>query len=207
MEDMKKTLYIIILAAVMCLPGCNKQGPASFKGHYSFKTGGSIDVTGKLFQVKVDTVKIDTIVHTVGIGSLTLFRDSTFNYHTKNDTISSRDTVVVRHLGTESGQMHILSKEGDEMILTMNITAGDPVVFPAKASGSDITLGKTRRFLQVHTGSGLLTRQMELSVSGTGKRYDNMVLLDLEYEGDYHEDGFDGVVTASRVNCIATENE
>lgn len=204
---MKKTIYIVILALAMCLPGCNKQGPAAFKGHYSFKTGGSIDVTGKLFLVKVDTVKIDTIVHTVGIGSLTLFRDSTFNYHTQNDTISSRDTVVVRRIGTESGQMHILQKDADRMILTMNVTAGDPVVIEASVSGGDITLEKTRRFLPVHTGGGLLTRQMELTLSGTGKRYDNTVLLDLTYEGDYQEDGFDGVVSASRVNCIATANE
>ena len=118
-----------------------------------------------------------------------------------------RDTVVSRRLVTESGQMHILEKSGGEMVLTMNITGGDPVVVQSTVSGSTITLGKTKRFVPVHDAGGVLFGYHDLELSGTGTRYDNMIVFDLAYEGLYKEEGFEGEITASRINCIATENE
>lgn len=202
---MKKSVYIL-LAAGMVLAACTKDGPALMRGSYSFKTGGSLELTGKLYETKLDTVKIDTVVRTITIIGIPI-RDTSYNYVTKTDTVSVRDTVVGRRLVTESGQMHILEKSGGEMVLTMNITGGDPVVVQASAKGSTITLDKTKRFVPVHDAGGVMFSYHDLEFSGTGTRYDNMIVFDLVYEGSYKEDGFEGEITASRINCIATENE
>lgn len=198
--------FIYILAAGLCLCACSQKGPAAFRGWYSFKTGGSLDFKGKIYETKPDTVGIDTTVNTITIAGIPV-RDTVFTYRTVEDTIAVRDTFVTRRLVTESGQMHILRQDGDSLVITMNITGGDPVVMGGRADGNDITIGKKRRFVQVYESNNILYKNVDMTVSGSGKRYDNMVILDLYYEGEYSDSGFDGTVSESRVNCIATENE
>ncbi len=202
---MNKSIYILLVAGLV-LASCAKEGPALMRGSYSFKTGGSIEITGKLYETALDTVRIDTVVHIVTILGIPI-TDTTYNYVTKTDTVSVRDTVITRRLVTESGQMHILEKSGDKMVLTMNITGGDPVVVQAGVSGGTITLEKTGRFVPVHDRTGVAFSYHDLQLSGSGTRYDNMIVFDLVYEGDYSESSFKGTVTASRINCIATQNE
>lgn len=202
-KKMKTKIYIL-LALGIALASCTKEGAKAFKGYYSFKTGGSVDITGKLYDTKLDTVKIDTVVHIYTFFGIPI-RDTSFTYQTKEDTIAVRDTIVPRRLVTESGQMHVLEKDDGSLVITMNITGGDPVVFKADASGNDLTLSPTRRFVPIHTEKAF--SYYDLSVYGSGKRYDNMILIDLFYDGDYTDEGFEGTLSASRVNCIATENE
>ena len=190
----------------MVLAACTKEGSALMRGSYSFKTGGSVELTGKLYETKLDTVRIDTTVRTITIMGIPI-KDTIYNYVTKTDTVSVRDTVVSRRLVTESGQMHIVEKSGSQMVLTMNITGGDPVVMQATASGNTVTLEKTGRFVPVHDKSGVTFGFQDFLVSGSGTRYDNMIVFDLTYEGAYSESSFEGEVSASRINCIATENE
>ena len=74
-------------------------------------------------------------------------------------------------------------------------------------SGGTITLEKTGRFVPVHDRIGVAFSYHDLQLSGSGTRYDNMIVFGLVYEGDYSESSFEGTVTASRINCIATQNE
>ena len=195
---------LLILTGMAVLAACTKDYTARFKGNYSFKTGGSVEISGKIYTVKEDTVKIDTVPHTISLGPLT-FRDTTYNYHVKLDTIGSRDTTVLRHIVAESGQMNILNESEDRMKLTMNITGGDPVVFDATINGEEITLGPVRRYVSIST-SGLPARCW-MNVAGSGKRYGNMIIFSLDYRGEYDFEGIEGTVSKSDINCIATENE
>lgn len=126
---------------------------------------------------------------------------------TVSDEKGERDTSFVRHLVAESGQMHVLREDGDKMIVTMNITGGDPAVFPAKVNGSEIVLEPVLRNVLVRPAVGDDAVRHDFKVSGTGHKYDNMILFDLTYEGDFRHLNLQGTVTGSEVKCIATENE
>lgn len=199
--------FIAIAAAVLATLACTKEYTKQFRGYYSFKTGGSVEITGKIYTVKEDTVKIDTIPHVVTLGPLT-FRDTTYNYHVKLDTIASRDTIVTRHIVAESGQMHILEDGTDRMKVTMNVTGGDPVVFDASADSDNITLSPVKRYISVSKdGSVGLPARCWMNVSGSGKRYEDMIIFNLTYQGDYNFEDIEGTITKSDINCIATVNE
>lgn len=199
--------FFAIAAAVLAMSACSKEYTKQFRGYYSFKTGGSVEITGKIYTVKEDTVKIDTIPHTISLGPLT-FRDTTYNYHVKLDTIASRDTTVTRHIVAESGQMHILENGTDRMKVTMNITGGDPVVFEAVAGGDNITLSPVKRYITVSKDGGVgLPSRCWMDVGGSGKRYENMIIFNMTYQGDYNFEGIEGTVSKSEINCIATPNE
>lgn len=199
--------FIAFAAAVLAMSACSKEYTKQFRGYYSFKTGGSVEISGKIYTVKEDTVKIDTIPHTISLGPLT-FRDTTYNYHVKLDTIASRDTTVTRHIVAESGQMHILENGTDRMKVTMNITSGDPVVFEAVAGGDNITLSPVKRYITVSKDGGVgLPSRCWMDVGGSGKRYENMIIFNMTYQGDYNFEGIEGTVSKSEINCIATPNE
>ena len=126
---------------------------------------------------------------------------------TVTDLSGKRDTTFVRHLVAESGQMHVLRESGDKMIVTMNITGGDPVVFPAAVSDGAIVLEPVLRSVLVRPALGDDAIRHDFTVSGTGRKYDNMILFDLFYEGDFRDGWLEGTVEESGVKCIATENE
>lgn len=198
-------LLIPLLAAI----ACSKQGPALYSGYYSFKTGGTLDIEGKVYDIARDTTRIDTLIKERSVGGRT-FKDTTYRYHIVNDTLAVRDTSFLRHLVAESGQMHILNDNGDEMILTMNITGGDPVVFSALYREGDLILSPTRRMVAIRPDDEEKSDESvlcDMTVSGKGRRYDNMILFKLEYAGDYSYEDMDGTVSESRVDCIATQNE
>lgn len=201
-----KRIFILLIATAI-LGACSKDGVAVYAGYYSFKTGGTVDIRGKVYDISRDTTSIDTIVNNYKVTGREV-HDTTYKYHIIRDTLGSRDTSFLRHLVAESGQMHILKDSGDEMILTMNITGGDPVVFTAKCEDGQLTLSPTRRMVGIRPGDDDDDNvSCDLTVSGTGRRYDNMILFRLFYAGKYSYDGLDGVIYDSRVDCIATENE
>lgn len=123
------------------------------------------------------------------------------------DLRGSRDTAFVRHLVPESGQMHVLRDGGDKMVVTMNITGGDPVVFDAYVSDGELILDPVLRSVRLHPALGDEEFRYDLMVGGRGRKKDNMILFDLEYSGDFPFIGLEGSVTGSEVHCIATENE
>ncbi len=200
---------LVLLPLICC---CEKQGSAAFQGYYSFKTGGALDIAGKVYDIRKDTVKTDTTIRELTIAGYTI-RDTVYDYTILRDTLDARDTVFMRYLVAESGQMHIL-RDGDGMVLTMNITGGDPFVTAAHSEEDRMVLSPTPRRVSVrpwgdggHSGADDRSLSFYWTLSGSGRRLENMVLLDLEYEGEYSYDGFDGIISSSHVQCIATENE
>ena len=200
----------LVLLPLMCC--CAKQGPAAFQGYYSFKTGGALDIAGKVYDIRKDTVKTDTTVREFTIAGY-IVRDTVYDYTILRDTLDVRDTTFMRYLVAESGQMHIL-RDSDGMVLTMNITGGDPFVTTAHSEGDRMVLSPAPRRVSVHPWggsghSGADDRSLNFywTLSGSGRRLENVLLLDLAYEGEYSYDGFDGIISSSNVQCIATENE
>lgn len=204
---MKKTI-IAILAAAAVLASCQKTGPQIYRGYYSFKTGGYVEVTGKIYETVLDTVSIDTTITEHKIGPI-ICRDTTYTYHTVLDTIGSRDTSFIRYLPSENGQMHILGDTGDNVKVTMNISGGNPVVFDATATTESITLQPVERqaYLLPNLETSGQSISFVLTVSGTGHKYENMVLFDLDYRGAYNIENIEGRISKSSVTCIATRNE
>lgn len=120
-----------------------------------------------------------------------------------------RDTVFVRHIQNESGQMHVVQGNNGKLKVTMNITGGAPVVFDATATDDAITLAPVERSMSVYSDVSdiLPDTSLPLSIGGTGQRYQNMIIFDLEINGKYEGSHLEGQVSKTFVNCIATGNE
>lgn len=204
---MKKILIAFI--AALALISCNKSGADLYRGYYSFKTGGFLEISGKVYEIRRDTTKTDTIVVKREIAGRR-FNDTTYKYTIVKDTIGSRDTVFNRYLSPESGQMHILGAGADAVKLTMNVTGGNPAVFDGLAGNGALTLLPCRRQIGIipdDEGEEGQSVSFLLTVSGTGRKYENMVLFELDYRGKYDYDDMAGEISSSNVNCIATKNE
>ena len=207
MFQMKNRIAVLLLSAVAVM-SCTRTGADAFRGYYSFKTGGYVDICGKVYEIERDTVSIDTLVRTISIAGIEI-KDTSYRYNTVNDTISSRDTSFVRHLANESGQMRILSDGDSGVKVTYSVTGGAPVVFDARVDGDALTLLPVQRAvnLYVSPGSGSFSSQSMLGFAAVGRRYENTIILDVDVQGEYSSLGLDGVITTSHVNCIAVENE
>lgn len=204
---MKKTAIIPIAAAILCLAAC--KGPnAGLRGSYSFKTAGYIDIKGKAYTIVRDTVSIDTTIIDRKIGAITV-HDTFYTYHTVNDTLDRRDTQFIRHLVPESGQMHIV-QAGDALKLTLNVTGGGAAVYDASSSGDRISLSPAMRRISVSPDGARDSDQgvsFLFETSGNGQLYENMLIISMDYKGDYSDTDLDGTISLSSINCIATKNE
>ena len=127
---------------------------------------------------------------------------------TYTDWRGSRDTTFIRNLVPESGQMHLLQDtEEQKMVVTMNITGGDPVVFSASLDGEQLVLTPLLRRVLVFPKFGDDALRYNLTVGGTGRKYDQTIVFEMNYSGDFPMDGLKGAVTSSKVHCIATKND
>ncbi len=116
---------------------------------------------------------------------------------------------VSYQLSSERGIMHI---EGDERntILTMTSIGGEAVVFDVVIDGADITLRPQTRMVGVNVTSR--STVIPVTVQGTGRKTEDIIVLDLEYSGpDFTvtEYGEEHVyhIAGSTVRCIATLQE
>ena len=110
---------------------------------------------------------------------------------------------------SESGQMNIVKKgkSKSDMTITMNILAGDAVVFEnVNADGMVLTLLEpyTERQLVIETTDG--TGTAYVSISGTAQKFTDVILFDLTYTGTATVNGVEYQISASDIDCIAQEN-
>lgn len=165
--------FLSIAAVLLALGACSKTGPKLYSGYYSFKTGGTVEITGKAQTL-----------------------------------LGEKDTTIIRHLVPESGQMHILETGENQMKVTLNITGGDPLVVEASVKNDVLVLSPTRQRVTVSAEKTLSPNENYYwELSGSGKRYENLVLFDLNYAGKYCNDGITGDITKCAIICIATQNE
>lgn len=173
-----KNPIIVLMAAcsLLVVPACQKSGSDLYTGHYSFKTGGYVEIDGTVSHL------LDSVV---------------------------RDTTIVRYLSNGSGQMHVVKAGGDSLKVTMNFIGGAPLVFDAAVTPDALVLAPTQSRMEFYKDNSLLSGDATIPVtlSGTGHRYENMLIIDLDLRGEYESNQFEGSISTSHVNCIAVQNE
>lgn len=180
---MKMKPFVAALAVVvslMSLISCEKEGVKLFDGNYSFKTSGILTVER--------TAKVSESDASAGILD-----------------IPDGNRTFRLALTSESGQMNVIKTGDNSVIVTMNVVGGDALVFNGKAEGKVLTLDPAVRFLSFRDGAN--TVSLEVTVSGTAEKHDDVAIFTLEYTGGGETTLYDYKILASEVKCVAKLNE
>lgn len=118
---------------------------------------------------------------------------------------ASVDTVFVRYLPNEIGQMHIVQTNHNCYKVTVDAIGGAPLLFDATVSDGTLNLVPIERNMFVyHDISTILPEtQTKLTVGGEGHLYNNLLIINLAVTGKYEYLLLQGDVIRSNVNCIA----
>lgn len=180
---MKMKPFVAALAVVvslMSLISCEKEGVKLFDGNYSFKTSGILTVER--------TAKVSESDASAGILD-----------------IPDGNRTFRLALTSESGQMNVIKTGDNSVIVTMNVVGGDAFVFSGKAEGKVLTLDPAVRFVSFRDGAN--TVSLEVTVSGTAEKHDDVAVFTLEYTGGGETTLYDYKILASEVKCVAKLNE
>lgn len=180
---MKMKPFVAALAVVvslMSLISCEKEGVKLFDGNYSFKTSGILTVER--------TAKVSESDASAGILD-----------------IPDGNRTFRLALTSESGQMNVIKTGDNSVIVTMNVVGGEAFVFSGKAEGKVLTLDPAVRFVSFRDGAN--TVSLEITVSGTAEKHDDVAIFTLEYTGGGETTLYDYKILASEVKCVAKLNE
>ena len=180
---MKMKPFVAALAVVvslMSLISCEKEGVKLFDGNYSFKTSGILTVER--------TAKVSESDASAGILD-----------------IPDGNRTFRLALTSESGQMNVIKTGDNSVIVTMNVVGGDAFVFSGKAEGKVLTLDPAVRFVSFRDGAN--TVSLEITVSGTAEKHDDVAIFTLEHTGGGETTLYDYKILASEVKCVAKLNE
>ena len=166
--------------SLMSLISCEKEGVKLFDGNYSFKTSGILTVER--------TAKVSESDASAGILD-----------------IPDGNRTFRLALTSESGQMNVIKTGDNSVIVTMNVVGGDAFVFSGKAEGKVLTLDPAVRFVSFRDGAN--TVSLEITVSGTAEKHDDVAVFTLEYTGGGETTLYDYKILASEVKCVAKLNE
>ena len=171
---------LAVVASLMSLISCEKEGVKLFDGNYSFKTSGILTVerTAKVSESDASTGILD---------------------------IPDGNRTFRLALTSESGQMNVIKTGDNSVIVTMNVVGGDAFVFSGKAEGKVLTLDPAVRFVSFRDGAN--TVSLEVTVSGTAEKHDDVAVFTLEYTGGGETTLYDYKILASEVKCVAKLNE
>lgn len=177
----------VAISAVVC--SCAKDGIDLFEGNYSFKTSGTVCA---LKTASPDTEATDSVM-----------------------TVSFPDSVTVK-IPTESGQMDITpTGNGNEMIISMNVTGGDIVILYAEADGDELVIRPSERNLVFSYPEGdedadsifsNARAEGNLVISGSGHRYDNIIIISFAYSGEFSLGETKYEIYDSKIDCRAKLN-
>lgn len=171
---------LAVVVSLMSLISCEKEGVKLFDGNYSFKTSGilTIERTAKVSESDASAEILD---------------------------IPDGNRTFRLALTSESGQMNVIKTGDNSVIVTMNVVGGDAFVFSGKAEGKVLTLDPAVRFLSFRDGAN--TVSLEITVSGTAEKHDDVAIFTLEYTGGGETTLYDYKILASEVKCVAKLNE
>lgn len=171
---------LAVVVSLMSLISCEKEGVKLFDGNYSFKTSGILTVER--------TAKVSESDASAGILD-----------------IPDGNRTFRLALTSESGQMNVIKTGDNSVIVTMNVVGGDAFVFSGKAEGKVLTLDPAVRFVSFRDGAN--TVSLEVTVSGTAEKHDDVAIFTLEYTGGGETTLYDYKILASEVKCVAKLNE
>lgn len=209
---MNHRLLTAVLAAAVSLSvfsSCEKEGVKLFDGSYSFKTSGILTVDRK---TRISTSAASAAQLTKASGTKDSDTPSIPGLPDLPDLpdlpgidIPEGDRTFSLHLSAESGQMNIIRTEGSSAVVTMNIVGGDALVFDAQADGKTLKLSPLRRIISFRDGTQ--TASLDITVSGTGEKHENVIVFTLSYTGSGESTLYDYKIMSSEIKCIAKENE
>lgn len=109
-------------------------------------------------------------------------------------------------LQSESGQMDIMSN-GDEgkALITMNILGGTALVIDATVEDDVMTLVPFTRIATLMQSEDS-SFGAQVTIGGTARKIDNMIVFDLTYQGVTLIGGVPYAISSSHVEQIAKEN-
>ena len=171
---------LAVVVSLMSLISCEKEGVKLFDGNYSFKTSGILTVER--------TAKVSESDASAGILD-----------------IPDGNRTFRLALTSEPGQMNVIKTGDNSVIVTMNVVGGDAFVFSGKAEGKVLTLDPAVRFVSFRDGAN--TVSLEITVSGTAEKHDDVAIFTLEYTGGGETTLYDYKILASEVKCVAKLNE
>ncbi len=131
-------------------------------------------------------------------GQLTVVRES--KVQTEDD-----DVTFTHRLSAESGQMNIVATGGKSMAVTMNIIGGDLLVFDAEVDGKALVLSPLKRVISISDGA--VSAKLDVTVSGRGEKYDDVVIFTLDYAGGGSNSLYEYTIESSSVKCVAKVND
>lgn len=109
-------------------------------------------------------------------------------------------------LANETGQMNIVEVDKSNMLVTMSIVGGDALVFEAEISeDKELILSPIDRIISIKDGA--LSVNMNLTISGIVKKYEDMIIIDYSYIGEGASLNSEYKVISSEVTTIAKENK
>lgn len=193
---------LAVVVSLMSLISCEKEGVKLFDGNYSFKTSGilTIERTAKVSESDASAeipARISDSGNT-GWPDIDLPDLPDVNFPDGNRTFKLP-------LTSESGQMNVIKTGDNSVIVTMNVVGGDAFVFSGKAEGKVLTLDPAVRFVSFRDGAN--TVSLEITVSGTAEKHDDVAIFTLEYTGGGETTLYDYKILASEVKCVAKLNE
>lgn len=202
---MKMKPFVAALAVVvslMSLISCEKEGVKLFDGNYSFKTSGILTVerTAKVSESDAS----EEIPARISDSGNTGWPDIDLPDIPGVDFPDGNRTFRLA-LTSESGQMNVIKTGDNSVIVTMNVVGGDAFVFSGKAEGKVLTLDPAVRFVSFRDGAN--TVSLEITVSGTAEKHDDVAIFTLEYTGGGETTLYDYKILASEVKCVAKLNE
>ncbi len=109
------------------------------------------------------------------------------------------------YLTAESGQMNIVKDGKDQVIITMNIIGSDVLVFKGEVDKTTLNITQAKRVIDVRDGA--VSATFDCTVSGQARRYDNLLIFTLAYDGNGTSSLYNYAVTSSEVNCVAKLNK
>ena len=164
-----------IALALIVLGSCEKEGVDLYEGYYSYKLSGSVTVEKTL----IEAAEIP-------------------------DTETPEPVEAKLALISENGQMNVLKKGADSLIITMNAIGGDVLVLDACVKDNDLEISEFSRIVKVEDGSRSIS--LNCTASGSGKKYDEIIILEFSYLGEGSSTLYDYSIKSSSVKCVAKLN-
>ena len=114
-------------------------------------------------------------------------------------------------LKPEAGSLNIVETEGGELMLSFNALMGDACTLTAKVKDNTLTLsGDGRKTMQLTDGEQSLGGGT-VDVTGSGRRTEDLLLIDLDYRGTFISNltgsPVEMTILESKVQCSASKNE
>lgn len=130
-----------------------------------------------------------------------------YSYKTSGSVVISTDTEEITYqLPDKIGQLNVVdlkATDKDSVLLVLNEMGGSLTTIYARISADSIELQPYTTTLTITTGKG--TGTYNITVSGTGIRYDDLIMLHETYDGTLSDDN-ETTLYSDKIITVANRN-